>query len=99
MTSLLYLSSEIHAHYTSILNISLLRLYNVHRDGDIEMSDNTAYSTTHHTSHVTCADESQYEDVNINYEWLCTTTLILQLLTINSNYINEVLLKTVLITS
>ena len=29
------------------------------------MSDNTAYDTTHHTSHVTCADESQYEDVNI----------------------------------
>ena len=28
------------------------------------MSDNTAYGTAHHTSHVTCADESQYEDVN-----------------------------------
>ena len=32
-------------------------------DGDIQMSDNTAYGTTHHT-HVTCADESPYEDVN-----------------------------------
>ena len=60
MTSLPYLSSEIYKHYTSI---SSLRLYYVHRDGDIEMSDNTAYGTTRHT-HVTCADESQYEDVS-----------------------------------
>ena len=27
------------------------------------MSGNTAYNTTHHT-HVTCTDESQYEDVS-----------------------------------
>ena len=66
MTSLPYLSSEIHTQYTltSIIDyVSSLTLYYVHRDGDIQMSDNTAYGTTHHT-HVTCTDESQYEDVN-----------------------------------
>ena len=64
MTSLPYLSSEIYTHYALPLAISSLGLYYVHRDGDIEMSDNTAYGTTHHTSHVTCTDESPYEDVN-----------------------------------
>ena len=65
MTSLPYLSSEIHTHYTLLLpTISSLTLYYVHRDGDIQMSDNTAYDTTHHTSHVTSTNESQYEDVN-----------------------------------
>ena len=55
MTSLPYLSSEIHTHYTLIRpGISSLTLRYVHRDGDIEMSDNTAYGT----------DEAQYEDVN-----------------------------------
>ena len=68
MTSLqlLYLSSEIHTQYTltSLIDyISSLTLYYVHRDGDIEMSDNTAYDAALHTQ-VTCADESQYEDVN-----------------------------------
>ena len=63
MTSLPYLSSEIHTHYTLILTISSLGLYCVCRGGDIEMSDNTAYDTTHHT-HVTSTKESQYEDVN-----------------------------------
>ena len=63
MTSLHFLSSEIHTHYTLILTISSLGLYYVHRDGDIEMSDNTAYDTIHHT-HVTSTDKSQYEDVN-----------------------------------
>ena len=38
-------------------------MYYFHRDGDIEMSDNAAYGTTHHT-HVTCAEESPYEDVD-----------------------------------
>ena len=30
------------------------------------MSDNTAYGTAHHT-HVTCADESQYEADDSDY--------------------------------
>ena len=60
MISLHYLSSEIYTHYTLLLTISSLSLYYVHRDGDIEMSDNTAYDTTHHTH----TDESPYEDVN-----------------------------------
>ena len=62
MTSLPYLqSSEIHTHYTSI---NSLRLCYVRRAGDIEMSDDTAYDTAHHT-HVTCADKCQYyEDVS-----------------------------------
>ena len=64
MTSLLYLSSEIYTHYTLLLTISSLRLYYVHRDGDIQMSDNTAYVTTHDHTHVTSTNESQYEDVN-----------------------------------
>ena len=65
MTSLAYLSSEIHTQYTLLLTISGHShcVMFTHRDGDIEMSDNTAYGTAHHT-HVTCADESQYEDVN-----------------------------------
>ena len=64
MTSLPYLSSEINTHYTLILTISSsLTLYYVHRDRGIEMIDNTTYGTAHYT-HVTCADESQYEDVN-----------------------------------
>ena len=56
VTHTLYITTDYHLIQT------VLYIY-VHRDGDIEMSDNTAYDTAHHT-HVTCADESQYEDVN-----------------------------------
>ena len=64
MTSLPYLSSEIHTQYTLLLTISSFTLYYVHRDGAIQMSDNTAYDTTHDHTHVTSTNESQYEDVN-----------------------------------
>ena len=52
VTCLLYLSSEPDTQYTLDYIISL-RLYHVHRDGDIEMGDNTAYGMV----------EAQYEDV------------------------------------
>ena len=61
MTNLCCLTSEIctQEHAQSMFNPLIMF---THRDEDIEMSDNAAYGTTHHT-HVTCADESQYEDV------------------------------------
>ena len=60
MTNLCCLTSEI---CTQEHGIKVYLIIFTHRDGDIEMSDNTAYGKAHHTSHVTCADESQYEDV------------------------------------
>ena len=57
-----YLSSEICTQGCAKSMFNVLIMF-THRDGYIEMSDNTAYGTTHHT-HVTCTDESQYEDVN-----------------------------------
>ena len=57
-----------------------------HRDGDIEMSDNTSYGTTHHI-YATSTDESQYED--INKLWVhghVQLTIVLQLLTNDNDY-------------
>ena len=68
MTSLPYLSSETHTQYTLLLTINYPAAHSVcimftHRDGDIEMSDNTSYGTTHHI-YATSTDESHYEDIN-----------------------------------
>ena len=54
MICLLYLSSEPDTQYYTLDYIISLGLYHVHRDGDIEMKDNTAYGI----------EEAQYEDVN-----------------------------------